>query len=123
MPAAQGGHTVIIEIILIASSDVNAEPTNETPNWWTALQVSADTGHLMILKLLRTRGKHNNAPTTTKCGRLAFYATGQGANKNMISHLLTEKTDINALVAEILGRTALRAATERGYRHIVGLLL
>jgi ankyrin repeat protein len=114
--ASAGGHEKVVELLLGAGADVNAENGYHGD---TALRVSSASGHEKVIKLLLEAGADANT-------RGGFYGSALGAaagrgHEKVVELLLKAGTDVNAPGIEY--GNALQAASAGGHEKVVELLL
>jgi ankyrin repeat protein len=118
--AAGGGHIEVVERLLAAKADVNAQAA--TYGGRTALQAAAGGGHLEVMERLLAAKADVNARAAARGGRTTLQAAAEGGHLEVVERLLTAKADINAPAA-VYGRTALQAAAGGGHIEVVERLL
>ncbi|KAK4164976.1 ankyrin repeat-containing protein [Cladorrhinum sp. PSN259] len=117
--ASKDGHLAVVERLLIAGANVNADPAKYGR---TALQAASEGGHLAVIERLLTAGANVNADPTKANGRTALQAASEGGHLAVVERLLTAGANVNADPAWY-GRTALQAASEGGHLAVVERLL
>src|SRR5205814_7283 len=85
----------------------------------TALDSTAENGHLAVVKLLLKAKADVNVKD--KHGETALYRAAKNGHEAVVKLLLEAKADVN--VRDESGRTALYMATENGHEGVVKLLL
>ncbi|KAL8660534.1 MAG: hypothetical protein Q9202_006457 [Teloschistes flavicans] len=106
--AAAGGHLAVVERLLQAKADVNAEPAYNTGR--TALQAAAEGGHLAVVDRLLQAKADVDAKPASYSSRTALQAAAEGGHLAVVERLLQAKADVNAKPAQHSGRTAFQAA-------------
>ncbi|RYP43678.1 hypothetical protein DL768_009779 [Monosporascus sp. mg162] len=119
--ASLGGHLEVVERLLVAGVNINAEPGYLEGR--TALQAASEGGHLEVVKRLLAAGANINAKPAKHRGRTALQAASEGGHLEVVERLLAAGANINAKPAEYEGQTALQAASGGGYLEIVERLL
>ena len=119
--ASKGGHLAVVERLLKAGADVNADPA--VFNGRTALQAASEGGHLVVVERLLTAGANVDADPSRVNGLTALQAASKGGHLVVVERLLTAGANVNARPAVISGRTALQVASEGGYLVVVERLL
>jgi ankyrin repeat protein len=146
--AAQGGHTNVVQHLLVASAKLNWPA--EGIYGRTALQTAVECGHLELARFMIDQGADVNSPAAKDGGCTALQAAAsigdvefvralltaganakevplevavKDGNDDVICLLLEHGADIDGPVASQTGRTALQAAAARGHCYTVELLL
>lgn len=119
--ASAGGHTRIIEILVNAGADVNAEPAE----CWgrTALQSAAENGCLEVVERLLVRGANANAKPADRDGLGALQAAVDRGYHGIARKLVWAGARVNPLAGERTARTPLLSAAERGDTSLVDRLI
>jgi hypothetical protein len=104
LPYAAGrGHLEVVQRLLDAEADVNADADFGR----TALQAAAEGGHLEVVQRLLDAEANVNTAAAIYKGRTALQAAAEGGHLEVVQRLLDAKADINAAAARDNGRTAL----------------
>ncbi|KAK4553334.1 hypothetical protein LTR86_009634 [Recurvomyces mirabilis] len=115
--AAVGGHERIVERLLAAGADVNAQGGGYRG---TALQAASFGGHTMIVKRLLAVGADVNTIVAETEGT-ALVAASRYGHEDIVQILLQHGADVNAQGGR--AGNALRAAAARGHVQIMLRLL
>ena len=83
--AAQEGHTTIVELLLQAGADVNAQPSSR--NGRTALQAAAGGGYLAVVERLLQASANVNAEPSESDRRTALQAAAGGGHLAVVERL------------------------------------
>ena len=118
--ASGAGHQAVVERLLDAGADVNADPAYHSGR--TALQAAAGEGHQAVVARLLKAHANVNAKPAYKFGRTALQAAAGGGHQAVVERLLDVGAVVNAPESDS-GRTALQAAAEGGHRAVVERLL
>jgi ankyrin repeat protein len=115
--AANAGQLRVAAFLLDHGVDVNSSQNGSQP---LALAVSAD--EKAMVEFLLSRGADANARTGNG-GTALLTAVGNGSQA-VVEILLAHKADVNEAFTKLTpGKTPLHVAVERGYVHLVNLLL
>ncbi|MCJ1347169.1 hypothetical protein MMC31_005390 [Peltigera leucophlebia] len=129
--AAKGGHLEVLERLLMAKAEVNAEARKFSGR--TALQGASEQGHLEVVERLLAAGADVNAQATEEAsvnaeacedsGRTALQGAAEQGHLEVVERLLAEGAGVNAEASRVSGRTALQGAAEKGQLEVVEKLL
>ena len=120
--ASEGGHLGVVERLLRAGADVNADPSKGFGH--TALQAASKGGHLDVVEQLLRAGADVNADPSKDYGYAALQAASEGGYLGVFERLLIAEAQVSAdLPQDYYGRTALQAASEGGHLGVVERLL
>ncbi|KAF6805667.1 ankyrin repeat-containing protein, partial [Colletotrichum plurivorum] len=119
--ASGGGHIEVVERLLSAGANVNADPAESDGR--TALQAASEGGHIEVVERLLSAGANVNADPAERHGRTALQASSEGGHVQVVERLLDAGANVNADPAWDHGRTALQAASEGGHVDVVARLL
>lgn len=112
--AAKGGDLDVVNKLLAARADVNAEHDGRS-----ALQAAAENGHLNVVETLFIAGVDVNHEHD---GRTVLQTAAKGGHLSVVKKLLVAGADVNAPATSDGGRTALEAAEQERYLSIVNRL-
>ncbi len=108
----------LVQILLAAGADVDAEGCGDTPS-----QMAAALGEAELVEILVKYGADVNAPAADEGGKTALQAAARADNYELVQYLLDSGSETNAAASPSGGRTALQAAAEIGNVDLAKFLI